>query len=94
MRECTFPNAWKSSEVESPLKEGDHEAANNNRPISLLPAASKICERVVLDQLTDYMTRKKCLSEHQSGNRKMQSTETLNLLKTDKKYMHAATPRH
>ena len=52
-----------------------------NRPISLLPVA---CERVVLDQLTEYMTQTKCLSERQSGNRKMHSTETLNLLITDK----------
>ena len=83
-RECMFPSAWKSSEVIPLLKEGDHEIANNNRPISLLPTVSKICERVALDQLTDYMTHKKCLSEHQSGNRKMHSTETLNLLITEK----------
>ena len=30
------------------LKEGDHEVANNNRPVSLLPALSKICARVDL----------------------------------------------
>ena len=83
-RECMFPSAWKSSEVIPLLKEGDHKIANNNRPISLLPTVSKICERVALDQLTDYMTHKKCLSEHQSGNRKMHSTETLNLLITEK----------
>ena len=79
-----FPSAWKSLEVIPLLKEGDHEIANNNPPISLLPTVSKICERVALDQLTDYMTHKKCLSEHQSGNRKMHSTETRNLLMPEK----------
>ena len=34
---------WKISEVISLPKHGDHEIPNNNRPVSLLPAASKIC---------------------------------------------------
>ena len=50
-----FPSAWKKSEVASLLKEGDHEIANNNRPVSLLPVASKVCERVALNQLATYM---------------------------------------
>ena len=32
-----FPNTWKIAEVSPIPKEGDHELANNNRPISLLP---------------------------------------------------------
>ena len=43
-----FPSAWKESVVIPILKEGDHEVANNNRPVSLLPALSKICARVDL----------------------------------------------
>ena len=82
LRESSFPSAWKLSEVFPLLKEGDHEIAKNNRPISLLLAASKICERVVLEQFTTYVEQKKCLSVHQSGNRKLHSTETLNLWTT------------
>ena len=37
-----FPSAWKKSEVVPLLKEGDHEIANNNHPVSLLPVASKV----------------------------------------------------
>ncbi len=73
-----FLTAWKKAEV-IPLvvKEGgDHEIPNNNRPVSLLVAASKICERVVLNQLTEYMINKKKFTKHQSGNRKLHSTET------------------
>ena len=77
LRESSFPSAWKLSEVIPLLKEGDHEIAKNNRPISLLLAASKICERVVLGQFTAYVEQKICLSVHQSGNRKLHSTETL-----------------
>ena len=79
-----FPAAWKISEVIPLLKDGDHEIPNNNRPVSLLPAASKICERVALNQLMTYMTTKKRLSEHQSGNKKLHSCETLNVMITDK----------
>ena len=50
-----FPRAWKISEIIPLLKEGDHEVANNNRLISLLPAASKVCERVALNQFTQFM---------------------------------------
>ena len=78
-----FPQAWKISEVILLLKEGDHELANNNRPISLLPAASKVCERVALNQFTQFMKAKKCLTEHQSGNKAMHSTETMNVMMID-----------
>ena len=79
-----FPAAWKISEVIPLLKDGDHEIPNNNRPVSLRPAASKICERVALNQLMTYMTTKKRLSEHQSGNKKLHSCETLNVMITGK----------
>ena len=52
-------------------KEGDHEVANNNRPISLLPILSKLAERVALGQF-------------ESENRKHNSTEmSLSLFVTD-----------
>ena len=79
-----FPAAWKISEVIPLPKDGDQEIPNNNRPVSLLPAASKICERVALNQLMTYMTTKRRLSEHQSGNKKLHSCETLNVMIMDK----------
>ena len=46
-----FPSPWKESEiVPIPWDGGDLEVANENRPVSLLPALSKICERVALNQ--------------------------------------------
>ena len=71
-----FPSDWKEAEVIALLKDGDHEVPNNNRPVSLLTALSKICEPVILNQLTDYLVRHKRLSKHQSGNKKFHSTET------------------
>ena len=78
-----FPQAWRVSEVIPLLKEGDREVANNKGPISLLPAASKECERVALNQFTQFMKAKKRLTEHQSGNKAMHSTETMNVMMVD-----------
>ena len=63
---------------------GDHEVANNNRPVSLLPALSKICERAALtNQLTEYTTRQNCLTEHQIRNKKKHSREALHIFMSD-----------
>ena len=66
----SFPAKWKA-EVIPILKDGDHEVAANNRPISLLPIASKVCERIVLDRVNSYLTENKLLTSHQSGNKKI-----------------------
>jgi len=73
-----FPAAWKISEDIPLPKDGDQEIPNNNRPVSLLPAESMICERIALNQLMTCMTTKRRLSEHQSDNKKLHSSETLN----------------
>jgi hypothetical protein len=44
---------------------------------------SKLCERVAYLQLTTFLTERGKLSKHQSGNKKLYSTETLNTLTTD-----------
>ena len=36
-----------------------------------------------LNQLMEYMSQKECLTEHQSGNKKLHSTETLIILVSD-----------
>ncbi|CAB4020527.1 Hypothetical predicted protein [Paramuricea clavata] len=73
------------AEITPILKEGDHEQANNNRPISLLPMAmlSKVCEKVVLNQVVPYLDLNKRLSTEQSGNKKHHSTETSLIETTD-----------
>ena len=78
-----FPRAWKKSVIVPHLKDGDHEVPNNNRPISLLPVLSKVAEKIALIQFNDFLTKQDKLTQHQSGNRKNHSTETLSLLVTD-----------
>lgn len=77
-----FPSAWKKSVVTTILEEGDHEVANN-RPVSLLPALSKIRKRAALKQLTEYTKGQNCLTEHQNGNKKKHSTETIHIFMSD-----------
>ena len=79
----TFPKVWKEAEVIPLLKDGDHEKASNNRPLSLLNFFSKICEKVALNQFRSYLMKNKKLSTHQSGDKKHHSCETLNLLVGD-----------
>ena len=84
--EGCFPKVWKSAEVVSHLKDGDHELASNNRPISLLPVLSKVGERIAHEQFVQYLTSTNKFSAHQSGNKKLHSTETLGVLFTSELY--------
>ena len=77
------PRAWKKSVIVPHLKDGDHEVPNNNWPISLLPVLSKVAEKIALIQFNDFLTKQDKLTQHQSGNCKNHSTETLSLLVTD-----------
>ena len=66
------------------LKDGDHQVPNNNQPISLLPVLSKVAEKIAFKiQFNDFLTKHDKLTQHQSGNCKNHSTETLSLLVTD-----------
>ena len=56
-------------------KNDDPHLVDNYRPISVLPAISKVFERVVINQLYDYMHKNKLLYASQYGFRKIHSTE-------------------
>ena len=60
----------------SSFKEDLKTDPNNYRPISVLPVVSKLIERVVFNQLYEYLNNNKLLTESQSGFRPMFSTET------------------
>ena len=79
----TFPSRWKEAEINPILKSRDreHDPANNNRPISLLPILSKVCEKVGSNQLMPYLLSHNRLAVNQSGNKQWHSTEK-SLVKT------------
>ena len=74
---------WKYTVVVPHLKEGDHEDARNIQYHALSQSASKICERIALNQFMNYLDANDLLTNHQSGNKKYNSTETLNIHVTD-----------
>ena len=79
----SFSRAWKRGKVVHYLKDGDHEVANKNRPISLLQVLSKVAEKIAFCQFNNYLTETNRLTFHQSGNREVHSTETLSLMVAD-----------
>ena len=79
----TSPGIWKTAEITPIPKQGNHKLPNSNRPISLLPVLSKVCERVAYNQFVTYLTTKKRLTTKQNGSKKWHSTETSLLRKTD-----------
>ena len=70
-----FPAELKIAIVTPIIKKGDKQLFENYRPISLIPALSKVFEKVVYNQLSEYLDKKKLLYESQYGFRKLHSTE-------------------
>ena len=46
-----FPDAWKLARVTPIFKDGDKDDKSNYRPISVLPAISRLFEKLITDQL-------------------------------------------
>lgn len=70
-----FPNKLKQSIIIPIYKGGDRDDVNNYRPISILPAISKILEKLINIRLTNYLAKYNLLSNTQFGFRKGLSTE-------------------
>ena len=60
-----FPSDWKTARVIPLFKNGQRSVLDNYRPISILPVFSKIMERLLYNQISDYFTKKQLLSKHQ-----------------------------
>ena len=69
-----FPDEWKTAKVVPLYKNGQRNIPGNYRPISILPAISKIMERILYNQLYSYLTKFELLSDSQYGFRKFHST--------------------
>ena len=71
-----FPFGWKVARVcpvpkiVNPIKEEDF------RPISILPAPSKVYEKVIIHELNDYIEKSSVCNSTQSGFRKGHSSQT------------------
>ena len=71
-----IPQEWKSAKIVPIFKSGSATDRANYRPISVLPVLSKIIEKVVHKQMTDYLSENSILFVNQSGFRHGHSTTT------------------
>ena len=83
-----FPSDWKTARVIPLFKNGQRSVLDNYRPISILPVVSKIMERLLYNQISDYFTKKQLLSKHQFGFRPLHSTTTTLLDCTNEWYVN------
>jgi hypothetical protein len=72
--EGKFPEDWKEALVSPVLKKGNPQLLSNYRPVSCLPAASKVLEIVICSQLSEYLEFNKLLPCNQHGFRPRRST--------------------
>ena len=56
--DCKFPNELKEADLSPLFKNDDPNCKRNFRPISVLPAASKVYERILNDQTYPYFQEK------------------------------------
>ena len=58
LKESCFPDCWKVSSVVTVFKNvGERSTAKNYRPVSLLPVASKVFEKLVNNRIIDHLEK-------------------------------------
>ena len=70
----TVPSYMKIAKIIPIFKAGDKDSFSNYRPISLLPAISKLLEKLVCNRLVKYLDTFNILYTHQYGFRQNHST--------------------
>ena len=78
-----FPDLWKIARIVPIYKSGSLDKPDSYRPISVLPAVSKILEKAVHQQLIDFLSDEDLLSKFQFGYRPQRSTTQAAILLTD-----------
>ena len=56
-----FPDSWKIARIAPIFKSGSAEDRSNYRPISVLPVVSRLFEKLIYDQLYEYLDSNKHL---------------------------------
>ena len=67
LKKGIFPVKWKNANVVTVHKKGNHECVKNCRPVSLLPALSKIFERLIYNDLCKHFSDSNLISSNQCG---------------------------
>ena len=79
-----FPSQWKIAKVIPLFKKDDPVNPKNYRPVAMLPIISKVLERIVFNQITDYMETNCLMHPNHHGFRSGHSTVTCLIQMYDK----------
>jgi len=71
-----FPKDWKKSKAIPLYKKGDSFNPKNYRQVAIIPVLSKVIERVVFNQVIDYLSENKLIHPNHHAYRKGHSTAT------------------
>ena len=83
-----FPDNWKIARVAPIFKSDQPDDRFNYRPISVLPVLARIFDKIIYNQLYDYLDKNKLLFPNQSGFKALHSTVTCLLNNTDDWYVN------
>ena len=76
LRTGIFPDEWKIAKITPIHKADEKNLCGNYRPVSVISVVSKVFEKVVYEQLMQYLEQHKIISKVQSGFRANHSTKT------------------
>ncbi|MBM6549250.1 RNA-directed DNA polymerase [Streptococcus dysgalactiae] len=79
MKDSTFPVQWKSSIVIPHHKKGPLYDTSCYRPINHTPIVSRLMERIVKEQIVEFLTSRNLISDRQHGFLKSRSCVTCQL---------------
>ena len=77
IEESKFPDQWKIACISPTPKVTNPTELKDYRPISILPVLSKVHEKQVLHQITEFIETQQVYNKHQSRYRKSHSTATI-----------------
>ena len=69
-----FLDTWTLARVTPIFREGDKDEKSNYRPTSVLPPISRLFEKLITDQLCQFMDKNSLFSSDQSGVLHLHST--------------------
>ena len=71
-----FPSAWKKAKVVPLFKKEDPVNPKNYRPVAIIPILSKVLERVIFNQMIEYLTENRLLHPNHHAFRPHHNTST------------------
>ena len=76
LKEGVVPFEWKEANIISLFKKGSRNKSENYRPVSLTSVICKLFERLIKDNIVDFLVRHKLLNSSQHGFLKVRSCLT------------------